>query len=497
MQFFEQYIVHYKNIANWGYVDWVSFVNSVISLLIGLLTVHFVVFAIVGIFAHKKFPQTDKKLKYGVIIPARNEEKVVVNLIKSIQQSNYPQDKLTIFVIAHNCTDKTAEVSRDAGAVVYEYTNPDECTMGYAFKYLFSQIHKDYDVKSFDGFFLFNADNVVMPDYFDKMNDAFVYYEGKQVVTSFRNTKNFGDNALSGCYGVMFLQGCIAEARGRTLLGCSTRVQGTGYVIGSDVVKDGVWPYVTLTEDWEFSSDQILQGNKIKYCDEAVFYDEQPTTLKIMWRQRLRWARGHLLVTLTKSWPLFKALFKRKTKNRGSVYDIWVNILPISIISGFLLALQLIMLGLCPVFNENILTVFLNNLKNFGINFALLYIFGSLYGIVIMIVAGKRLPKTNFRNKLVTVLTFPLFVALTPIIAFISLFCKNLGWKTIPHKSDVKIQDIKLMGGFATPNDETAANNESALSDETAATAIEQQCDDIQEDADCGENAQETLSSTL
>ena len=86
MQFFEQYIVHYKNIANWGYVDWVNFVNSVISLLIGLLTVHFVVFAIVGIFAHKKYPQTDKKLKYGVIIPARRKSSSKFNKKRTTEQ---------------------------------------------------------------------------------------------------------------------------------------------------------------------------------------------------------------------------------------------------------------------------------------------------------------------------------------------------------------------------------------------------------------------------
>lgn len=454
MNFFEQIVDHYKNIASWSYVDWVNFVNSAIGLLIALLTVHFVVFAIVGIFGRKKFPQTDQKLRYGIIIPARNEEKVVANLIKSVQNSNYPQDKLVIFVIAHNCTDRTAEVSREAGAVVYEYNNPNECTMGYAFKYLFTQIHKDYDTQSFDGFFLFNADNVVMSDYFDKMNDAFVYYDRKQVVTSLRNTKNFGDNALSGCYGVMFLQGCIAESRGRTLLGCSTRVQGTGYLINSNIVKDGVWPYVTLTEDWEFSADQILQGNKIKYCDEAMFYDEQPTGLKIMFRQRLRWSRGHLLVTLTKSVPLFKAIFSPKTKNRGSVYDIWVNILPIGIITVFLAILQILLLALSPLFGGDIVEVLLNLLKRFGIGLGVTYAFGILYAIAIMCVAGKRLPKTNFWNKLVTILTFPLFIALTPIIATISLFCKNLGWKTIPHKVDVSVDDIQLIGdGKKTKSD--------------------------------------------
>lgn len=92
-----------------------------------------------GVFTKKKFPKTDKKLKYGLIIPARNEEKVVGNLIKSIQKCDYPQDKLQIFVIAHNCMDNTAQICRELGATVYEYNNPDECTMGYAFRYLFNK----------------------------------------------------------------------------------------------------------------------------------------------------------------------------------------------------------------------------------------------------------------------------------------------------------------------------------------------------------------------
>ncbi len=447
MDIFKQLADHYKNIGNWSYIDWVNFINLAVSIVIGLLTVHFVIFAIVGIFARKKFPSTDKKLRYGIIIPARNEEKVVCNLIQSIKTSNYPQDKLTIFVIAHNCTDTTADAARTAGATVYEYNNPEECTMGYAFKYLFACIHRDYDVKTFDGFFLFNADNVVMPDYFDKMNDAFVYYDCKQVVTSLRNTKNFGDNALSGCYGVMFLQGCFAEARGRTLLNCSTRIQGTGYVISSNVVKDGIWPYVSLTEDWEFTADQILRGNKIKYCDEAMFYDEQPTGIKIMLRQRLRWARGHLLVSVTRGGKLLKALFNPKTKHHGSVYDIFINILPMSVITIFNALVQLTLLALCPVFNGDIVQVLINNLIFTGIGAALAYVGLTLYAVLIMIVAGKRMPKTNFGNKLATVLLFPVFQALVPIIDFVSLFCKNLGWKPIPHDADIKVDGIRLVGG--------------------------------------------------
>ena len=78
-------------------------------------------------------------------------------MINSIRKNNYPQDKLHIFVIAHNCNDNTAEIARKSGATVYEYNNPEERTKGYALKHLFECIIRDYGVENFDGFFVFDA----------------------------------------------------------------------------------------------------------------------------------------------------------------------------------------------------------------------------------------------------------------------------------------------------------------------------------------------------
>ena len=73
----------------------------------------------------------------------------------------------------------------------------------------------------------------------------------------------------------------------------STRLQGTGYLVDSSLLLSG-WNHVSLTEDREFSAVLASQGVKITYQHEAEFYDEQPTSLKIIWRQRTRWAKGHL-----------------------------------------------------------------------------------------------------------------------------------------------------------------------------------------------------------
>lgn len=428
-----------------NYIELTNVVLGIFSGLITLLTAHFIIFSIVGIFAKKTYPKAKTKHKYGIIIPARNEELVIGNLIKSVYKNNYPQDKLHVFVIAHNCNDKTAEISRKLGATVYEYNNKNECTMGYAFKYLFEQIKKDYGTENYDGFFLFNADNILDENYFDKMNDAFDAENCENVITSFRNSKNFGSNVISGMYGMFFMTGCRLESRGRTVCGCSTRVQGTGYVINSKIVENG-WKYVTLTEDWEFTADQIIQGNKIKFCDDAVFYDEQPTTTKIMFRQRARWAKGHLLVCLTKTKQLLKNLFSRNKKgqkkiNRFSTYDILVNCLPIGIITTALFAINVVMVLLSPIFGVHI-SYWLEWLKQFGISLLVSYAMLYASGILIFILERKRIKDVSLFKKIIMSFVWPIFMFLSIPIEIFALFSKNIGWKAIPHKDTTTFEKI-------------------------------------------------------
>lgn len=435
-----------------NYVDIVLFVSAAVSLAFALICAHFLFFAIVGMFAKKTYPHTNSKLRYGIIIPARNEEAVVGNLIDSVRKNNYPQDKLDIFVIAHNCSDATAEVARSHGAIVYEYNNEKENTMGYAFRYLFDRIKEDYGIKSYDGFFLFNADNILDVNYFDKMNDAFVACDKKNIITSFRNSKNFGENIISACYGLYFLYGCRFESRGRTVLGCSTRVQGTGYVINSDIVKDG-WKYVTLTEDWEFTADRVLLGEKIYFCDEAVFYDEQPTGVKVMWRQRLRWAKGHLLVCVTRFKDMLRSLVKRKSKggnpNKGSAYDITVNILPVCVIGTALFVLQGIALALTPLFVDD-LGILCRHFLTVSLPMTVSgYMMLVLASVIIYIVERKRIKNVSLGTKILSALLWPLFLMVSAPAEIVALFWRNMQWKQIPHTNTT---------GFSELNDASEKN---------------------------------------
>ncbi len=428
-----------------SYLNTVNLVFTVIYGILALMTMHFVVFGIIGLFAKKKYPKAKVQHKYGVIIPARNEETVIGNLIQSVYKNNYPQDKLQVFVIAHNCTDNTAKIARELGATVYEYKNKEECTMGYAFRYLFDRIREDYGVKNYDGFFLFNADNILSADYFEKMNDAFDATGGEKIITSFRNSKNFGTNVMSGLYGLYFTIGCRFESRGRTAVGCSTRVQGTGYVINSKLVENG-WKYVTLTEDWEFSADRVIQGSKIEFCDDAVFYDEQPTTFKIMWRQRLRWSRGHLLVCITRFKDLIKSLFSRKKhKNKGSVYDMFINCMPVCAIVTAIGALQMIAYLLSPLFGVSFVDAVMKCLTTLGFSLFSFCVTNFFTAIIAFIAERKRITGVSFGHKVLITLLWPLFVLIQFPIDIIAIFKKNLGWKPIPHEDTTNFEALNKL----------------------------------------------------
>lgn len=266
----------------------------------------------------------EKRNRYAVLIAARNEEKVIGQLIESIHNQNYPQELIDIYVVADNCTDSTAEIALQEGAYVYERFNQIQVGKGYALKFLLEQIFQSGNMEDYDGFFIFDADNLLDENYVTEMNRTFS--DGYKVVTSYRNSKNFGDNWISSGYALWFLHEAQFLNKGRLLLGNSCMVSGTGYVIAREVLErnDG-WNFFLLTEDIEFTADCIVNDIKIGYCEKAVFYDEQPTRFQDSWHQRLRWIKGYFQVYRKYGKQLFQKLGKA---NGFSSFDMLMANLP-------------------------------------------------------------------------------------------------------------------------------------------------------------------------
>ena len=269
----------------------------------------------IGLFVTRKFKPAQNEHKYAILIPARNEENVIANLLDSIWRQDYNMDLVTVFVIADNCTDRTAEIARQNGAVCYERFDNEHRTKGYALQYLFERIEEDYGRMSFEGYFIFDSDNLLKEDYISRMNDSFD--EGCKIICSYRNTKNFDESWIASTYALHWLRSIRVNHRPRSVLRLATNIQGTGFLFASEIVRDG-WKYTSLTEDRALTADAVAQGYEITYNDAAVFYDEQPVSLKVAWRQRLRWSRGHLEAFVETGPYLFLNIFfgKRLIKTR-------------------------------------------------------------------------------------------------------------------------------------------------------------------------------------
>ena len=418
------------------------FISSLILLIFSILYLYKKAYTIIGFFATKKFPKAKKDHKYAILIPARNERDVIGNLLDSIAKQDYNMDLVDVFVIADNCTDDTAQIARDKGAFVYERNDPDHRTKGYALQFLFEQIKRDFGILSYEAYFIFDSDNLLKKDYLTRMNEAFD--SGKKIVTSYRNTKNLDENWIASTYAFHWLRSIRCNHRARSVLDLATNIQGTGFMFTSEIVKDG-WKYVSLTEDRALTADVVKDGYHISYCDAAEFYDEQPTSLRIALRQRVRWAKGHIQAFFESGPGLFVNIFKAKgIKNKFMSYDMLLQIFPRAIFSLFRLLIMLALQISFYITSHSLSTIvfiwFLWESRILGY-YLPTYIKNICYAIYVWITERKRIKKVNFFKMLFYCCTYPTFDIIGIWSLYIAMF-KKVEWKPIPHKSSVDIDEL-------------------------------------------------------
>jgi len=449
-------------------VDVVQTINWLFTTVLAAFVAFRIFYIIVGLFKVKRFPKTDKIHNYAIMISARNEEKVIGNLIDSIRKNNYPQDKITIFVVADNCDDNTANICREKGCIVYERFNKQEIGKGYALNFLVDHITKDYGIKSYDGYFVFDADNLLHPDFISRMNDVFA--TGATLVTAYRNIKNFDKNIISAGYGYHQYRNIRTLYIPRTVLNISNTITGTGFLMANIILKDG-WKWKLITEDDELTADKIIEGHKVVYCNDAIHYDEQPETFRIMFRQRIRWAKGALLVFATRGKQLLKMFFSRKSKlyqtdvtptqttaqRRFSFYDMFFKVFPYALITFIWSILYDIALIVAVALSgmsvgECFAQIGIGMLSSLGT----LYLSSFIQIIPVLICEWKKIKASAFK-KIFYLFTFPLFDLFNLPIMTIALFSK-VEWKTIPHTSAKKIEDIIDMPQKAEEKTEPAEN---------------------------------------
>lgn len=414
-------------------MDAVKMINYVISIVFIVCYSYQFLYILIPYVIKDKPHKKTKGHRYAVLISARNEEAVIGNLIESIRRQSYDLGLVTTFVVADNCTDATARVAAEAGAVVFERFDTTKVGKGYALRYLLRKVDELFPERPFDGYFVFDADNVLEETYIEEMNK--VFSDGYEIVTSYRNSKNFGDNWISSGYALWFLRESQYLNHARMKLGTSCAVSGTGFLFSQRVLDEcGGWNFFLLTEDIEFTVHNVVRGLKIGYCHEAVLYDEQPTRFRQSWRQRLRWARGYLQVFGKYGADLLRGM----ARGSFSCFDMTMNIMPAAVLSfvGVFVNGTAAVMGLAmgrdiSVVGESLVSLLMNSYLT------LLIIGGSA-----TISEWKRIYAPTWK-KLVYTLTFPLFMFTYIPISFAALFAKRVTWKPIAHTRSASLAEIR------------------------------------------------------
>ena len=368
----------------------------------------------------------DKQNRFMAIIPAHNEEKVVGNLIASLKRQNYPKELYDIYVIADNCTDNTAKVAKEAGAIVYERFDEEHKTKGYALNWFLKQ--KIEENAPYDAFCIFDADNIVDENFIKNMNKKLC--QGEEVVQGYRDIKNPTDSWITAGYAIFYWTMNRFYHLSRYNLGLSPLINGTGFMVKFDIIKPTGWDTNTLTEDIEFSLKTIISGKKLGWATDAIVYDEQPVGFKQSWSQRSRWTVGHIQCLKEYTIPLAVAVKEHKTLMNFDGLLYMIGSIPMFVLTIILLILNFVM-----YFSNGMSTLdlFINCLRYLLPTFLL----PIITAIMIMI-----LDKKPIRPMIKGLALYPLFLGSWLLINFKCLFKKQTKWEKIEHVRDIKINEV-------------------------------------------------------
>ena len=410
-----------------------SYLNFILAALFAACYCYQFVFLVVRLLRKRRTFQAQKLCRYAVLIAARNEAEVIGQLLDSVRGQDYPAELIDVYVVADNCTDETAKIAAAHGAVVFERKNREQVGKGYALNFLLSKLKNELPEKTYDGYFVFDADNLLDSHYVTEMNK--VFSNGNKAVTSYRNTKNFGDNWITAGYGMYFLRESEYLNRPRDYLHTSCAVSGTGFLFADDLLEDcGGWNYFLLTEDLEFSADLIARGEKIAYCGDAIIYDEQPRGFKQSIIQRSRWIKGYLQVVAKRGGALVKTM--ANTGNFGC-YDMLMNTIPVVVLTvlGIVLNTVMFILGITQARQE--MGIFFGSVLIGSINsYLLMYVMGAMT----LATEWKRIHCSRAK-KLKSSFTFPFFMFSFGIAMLVAVF-GSTEWKPIKHTVALSIGDI-------------------------------------------------------
>lgn len=369
-----------------------------------------------------KVAKRDNEPNYAILIPARDESKVIEKLLISIGNQTRKIDMKDVYVIVEDKKDKTVNIAKNYKATVIVRKKLNLRRKGYALMEAVEEILKQN--KKYDAYFIFDADNVLDKNYLKEMTK--IYKEGYDIGIGYRNTKNGDYNAIATASSLTFTVINTIVNNKKTKNNQNSTISGTGFYISKELIDTWkTFPFHTLTEDYELTLYTIINDISTKYTTKAVFYDEQPTTYRQYKRQRVRWIKGYFEARRKYRKQLLNKL-TFKNKNFASVYYNLIGVWDIILV---LVGLALIIIGsfikAATLESKSIILML-------GILLLIIYIVLALF-TVYLLYREKRSFNLSFKTKIKTVFLHPLLLLAYISCAIEAVFKKDLKWEKIEH----------------------------------------------------------------
>ena len=232
--------------------------------------------------------------KLAVIVPAHNEELLVVRTAQSLLAS--ANGTAQIFIIAHNCSDATAARAAQTGATVLEYNDPAARGKGFALRWGFAQAL----AAGADAVMVVDADSIVSPNTIPVVQQAFA--AGAHVIQCRYEMESATGRANTQLAALAFRGFNVIRPRGRERLGLSSGILGNGFAIARTVLETIPYDAFSVVEDLEYHLHLVIAGEQVRYLDDARISADFPESHAGESVQRSRWEGGRLLTA--RRWAL-------------------------------------------------------------------------------------------------------------------------------------------------------------------------------------------------
>jgi cellulose synthase/poly-beta-1,6-N-acetylglucosamine synthase-like glycosyltransferase len=240
--------------------------------------------ALASLYYRERVPGTDHQVRFLVLIPAYNEERVIGRCLQAINDDRREHD--SVLVVADRCTDGTADIARSFGATVLE-RRPDEKPGRAAARQAGLEVARDVE---WDAVVMLDADSVIEPGFFGSCERALA--AGAPAVQARSESRGGGGLGAEASLAAFALQG-ITIPRGRERLGLSVRLRGTGMALRRDVALAHRFR-APASEDLVFTLDLLLDGIRCAHVESARLHSDGAPDWGVFGGQKVRYEAGRM-----------------------------------------------------------------------------------------------------------------------------------------------------------------------------------------------------------